>query len=51
MKNVINYFVVAIFITFLAGCTTAKQEVSKTESKTSKQVEKELNWKYCEESK
>lgn len=50
MKKIITYFVVGAFVVFLTGCTATKQNTSKVESKTSKQVEKELNWKYCEES-
>jgi PBP1b-binding outer membrane lipoprotein LpoB len=48
MKKIILTLLTFGFI--FSGCTGTSSNVDTPEMKTSKQVEKELNWKYCEES-
>jgi hypothetical protein len=36
---------------FIVGCSTVNMNVIQQKVKTSKQVEKEIKWKYCEELK
>jgi uncharacterized protein YceK len=50
MKKVIVLSVFVVGFIF-SGCTSTNSSVDTPQMKTSKQVEKELNWKYCEESK
>lgn len=50
MKKVIVLFVFIVGFVF-SGCMSTNSNVDTPQIKTSKQVEKELNWKYCEESK
>jgi hypothetical protein len=51
MKRSITFAILGLGILFFAGCNAQKANEPKPEFKTSKQVEKELNWRYCEESK
>lgn len=51
MKIFLKLMVFSVLGFFIVGCTASNQNVEKPQMKTSKQVEKELNWKYCEESK
>lgn len=50
MKMFLKLLMISLIGFFIAGCTTTSKSVEKPQMKTSKQVEKELNWKYCEES-
>lgn len=50
MKMFFKLLTVCFVGLFIAGCSAANTNVTKQEVKTSKQVEKEINWKYCEES-
>jgi len=50
MKNIIVLLVFVVGFIF-SGCTGTNTSVDTPQVKTSKQVEKQLNWKYCEESK
>jgi PBP1b-binding outer membrane lipoprotein LpoB len=51
MKIFLKLLMISLIGVFLVGCTATNESVEKPQMKTSKQVEKELNWRYCEESK
>jgi len=49
-----NLFIVFTVATLFIGCTTSKNSISKTGDKyspnmSSKQVETQMKWKYCEQ--
>jgi hypothetical protein len=51
MKKFLTLMILGLSVLFFLGCNSTKANEPKPEFKTSKQVEKELNWRYCEESK
>jgi len=54
--KLINFFIIVGFISLFIGCTSTTQNISKESNSyspnmTSSQVEEQMGWKYCEESK
>lgn len=54
--KLVNFFIVAVFISLFVGCSSttpnvAKKNSSYTPDMTSTQVEAQMKWRYCEESK
>ncbi len=54
--KLLKFFIITVFIGLFVGCTSTTQNISKESSNyspnmTSSQIEAQMDWKYCEESK
>ena len=52
----LNFFIIAVFVSLFVGCGATTQSISKKSNSyspnmTSSEVEAQMGWEYCEESK